>query len=168
MKSTQNSTDLTEQQMLAIQAEVDGQLESQQRFEVQALIAANGAAGVFRDSIAGTRAVIRRGEPTRVVPGNRDFYWSKIRRQIESAGRTDESAEKMKSVTAPDGRGALWSRWIGWGLPALGAAAVVLVMMRSDDRTDAENVALIEGSQLEASGQVFRSEHDGVTIHWIN
>lgn len=161
MKSTHNFTDLTEQQMLAIQADVDGQLEPQQRLEMQALRTANGAAGVFWDQIAETRTLIRRGEPTRVVPENRDFYWSQIRRQIESA-------EKMESASAPDQRVARWSRWLGWGVPALGAVAVALVMMGPGDRSGTETVGLIEGSQLEASGQVFRSEYDGVTIHWIN
>ena len=40
--------------------------------------------------------------------------------------------------------------------------------MRPDGRSGLETAAVIEGSQLEASGLVFRSEYDGVTIHWIN
>ncbi|MSU36174.1 MAG: hypothetical protein EXS36_13950 [Pedosphaera sp.] len=161
MKSTPNPTNLTVQQMLAIQADVDGQLEPPQRSEVRALLAANPAGGVFRDQISGMRALIRRGEPTRVVSEARDFYWSQIRRQIESV-------EKMAVPSSPNRRVALWSRWLGWGVPVLGAAAVALVMMGPGGRSGSETAALIEGSQLEASGLVFRSEYDGVTIHWIN
>ncbi len=161
MKSTNKSADLTEQQMLAIQADVDGELAPRERSEVQALLAASAVARAFRDRISGAREVIRRGEPTRGVPEGRDFYWSQIRRQIEAAERLGPTSTPRRAVPA-------WLRWLGWGSPVLGAAAVAWVMMRPDGRFGLETAALIEGSQLEASGLVFRSEYDGVTIHWIN
>ncbi len=161
MKSTSNSASLTEQQMLSIQADIDGELEPRQHSEVQALLAANAVARDFRKFISGTREVIRRGEPTRGVPEGRDFYWSQISRQIEGA-------EKLRPASTPPRGASGWLRWLGWGVPVLGAAVVALVMMRPDGRSGLETAAVIEGSQLEASGLVFRSEYDGVTIHWIN
>jgi hypothetical protein len=97
--------------------------------------------------------LIRAYEPTATVPASREFYWSQIRRQID--------AEQPKAPAASAALG-----WLRWLIPAMGVAAVAVVV--STQQAPRE-ITLAGGdvTVVDVSSTVFRSESDGVTVHWI-
>jgi anti-sigma factor RsiW len=146
MKSTE--------QLLDLQAYVDGELSEERRRQIEATLPADLDA---QELVAGLRqlgTLIRAHEPVATVPAAREFYWNQIRRQIE--------AEQPKAPAAS----AAWG-WLRWLIPAMGVAAVAVVV--STQQTPRE-ITLAGGGDVTAvdvSSTVFRSESDGVTVHWI-
>jgi len=148
----------TNEPLLDLQAYVDGELPEDRRRQVEAALPADVDA---RDLVEGLRrlsSLLRTHEPKAVVPATREFYWNQIRRQIE--------AETPRSVASPATSAALG--WLRWLIPALGVATVVVVV---STRSTSSEVALAgqagDVTLAEVSSTVFRSESDGVTVHWI-
>jgi len=142
------------EQLLDLQAYVDGELSEERRRQIEATLPADLDA---QELVAGLRqlgTLIRAHEPVATVPAAREFYWSQIRRQIE--------AEQPKAPAASAALG-----WLRWLIPAMGVAAVAVVV--STQQTPRE-ITLAGGGDVTAvdvSSTVFRSESDGVTVHWI-
>ena len=146
------TTDLT----LDLQAYVDGELPSERRAAVEAALAGDANA---REMVSGLRRLselVRANEPVLRDPASREFYWSQIQRQIERA----ENLETAR----PAGFALGWLRWL---VPAVGAAAVAVVISLRPGREEVTLAAGFDSVQTDSSAVVFRSESDGVTIHWI-
>ncbi len=146
MKSTE--------QLLDLQAYVDGELPEERRRQVEAALPADLNAQELVTGLRQLGTLIRAYEPTATVPVTREFYWSQIRRQIE--------AEQPKVPAASAALG-----WLRWLIPAMGVAAVAVVV--STQQTPRE-ITLAGGGDVtvvDVSSTVFRSESDGVTVHWI-
>ena len=146
MKSTE--------QLLDLQAYVDGELPEERRRQVEAALPADLNAQELVTGLRQLGTLIRAHEPTATVPVTREFYWSQIRRQIE--------AEQPKAPAASAALG-----WLRWLIPAMGVAAVAVVV--STQQTPRE-ITLAGGGDVtvvDVSSTVFRSESDGVTVHWI-
>lgn len=148
----------TNEPLLDLQAYVDGELPEDRRRQVEAALPADVDA---RDLVEGLRrlsSLLRTHEPKAVVPATREFYWNQIRRRIE--------AETPRSEAGPATSAALG--WLRWLIPALGVATVVVVV---STRSTSSEVALVgqagDVTLAEVSSTVFRSESDGVTVHWI-
>jgi anti-sigma factor RsiW len=142
------------EQLLDLQAYVDGELSEERRRQIEATLPADLDA---QELVAGLRqlgTLIRAHEPVATVPAAREFYWNQIRRQIE--------AEQPKAPAASAALG-----WLRWLIPAMGVAAVAVVV--STQQTPRE-ITLAGGGDVtvvDVSSTVFRSESDGVTVHWI-
>jgi len=146
MKSTE--------QLLDLQAYVDGELPAERRRQVEAALPADLNAQELVTGLRQLGSLIRAHEPTATVPVSREFYWSQIRRQID--------AEQPKAPAASAALG-----WLRWLIPAMGVAAVAVVV--STQQTPRE-ITLAGGGDVtvvDVSSTVFRSESDGVTVHWI-
>ncbi len=146
MKSTE--------QLLDLQAYVDGELPAERRRQVEAALPADLNAQELVTGLRQLGTLIRAHEPTATVPVSREFYWSQIRRQID--------AEQPKAPAASAALG-----WLRWLIPAMGVAAVAVVV--STQQTPRE-ITLAGGGDVtvvDVSSTVFRSECDGVTVHWI-
>ncbi|MEY3547612.1 MAG: hypothetical protein RLZZ313_1974 [Verrucomicrobiota bacterium] len=146
MKSTE--------QLLDLQAYVDGELPEERRRQVEAALPADLDAQELVTGLRQLGTLSRADEPTVTVPVTREFYWSQIRRQIE--------AEQPKAPAASAALG-----WLRWLIPAMGVAAVAVVI--STQQTPRE-ITLAGGGDVtvvDVSSTVFRSESDGVTVHWI-
>ena len=142
------------EQLLDLQAYVDGELTEEGRRQVEAALPGDLDA---QELVAGLRqlgTLIRAHEPVATVPASREFYWSQIRRQIE--------AEQPKAPAASAALG-----WLRWLIPAMGVAAIAVVV---STRPVPGEMTLAGGGDVtvvDVSSTVFRSESDGVTVHWI-
>jgi len=143
---------------LDLQAYVDGELEPSRRADVERVLAGDAEARELAAALRSLGELVRAHEPLARVPETREFYWSQIQRRIAAA----EAAEGREARPAT---GAL--NWLRWLAPALGVAAVaVFVVLPRDGR---ENPTLASNGPVEdAVSMTFRSDADGVTIHWIN
>ncbi len=142
------------EQLLDLQAYVDGELPEERRRQIEAALPSDLDARELVDGLRQLGTLIRANEPTASVPASREFYWSQIRRQIE--------AEQPKAPAASAALG-----WLRWLIPALGVAAVAVVV---STRSGPRELTLAGGGDVtlaDVSSTVFRSESDGVTVHWI-
>jgi anti-sigma factor RsiW len=142
------------EQLLDLQAYVDGELTEERRRQVEAALPADLDAQELVTGLRQLESLIRAHEPVATVPASREFYWSQIRRQIE--------AEQPKAPAASAALG-----WLRWLIPAMGVAAVAVVV---STRPVPREITLAGGgdvTDVDVSSTVFRSESDGVTVHWI-
>ena len=104
-------------QQLELQAWVDGELSESDARRVAAMVESNATARALADELKMAKAFISANEPVVAVPESRDFYWSQIRRRIESAENVQESAA-----------GFSWSLvWRRFATPLSGLALVALL-----------------------------------------
>jgi anti-sigma factor RsiW len=140
---------------LDLQAYVDGRLEPGRRAEIERVLASDAEARALVDGLRALGALLREHEPAARVPETREFYWSQIQRRLAAAEAGERRAETAPASTA--------SGWLRWLAPALGVAAVAVVISL---QTASHSVEL--ASVADAETLTFHSDADGVTIHWIN
>jgi anti-sigma factor RsiW len=140
---------------LKVQALVDGELPPNEAAQVEALLAGDAGARQLAASLKATRDALRDNEPPLAVPESREFYWSKIAREIERL-----EAQNAQPVPTP------WLRWARrWLLPVGGVAVLAgLLAMLSASRTP----ALSANSSRMMPGTIsFYLQDEDVTIVWI-
>jgi len=139
------------QVILDLQAYVDGELGADRRAEVERLL--KDADAESRQLVDGLRQIaqlVRENEPAATVPDSREFYWSQIQRRI--------AAEESRGSRAKVASNAI--RWLRWIAPALGVAAVAVVLTLPKKDLSGQGFA-------DATTMTFHSDADGLTIHWI-
>ncbi len=144
---------MSDRQLLEIMAYSDGELDASRRHAVEKLIAGDPAAAALHQELIACATVLRAHEPLGTVPETREFYWSQIQRRIDAA---EKASARAKAPIAPV------FGWLRWLAPAIGVAAVALVVTYQQ-RPGPTILAVGE-----ASSMTFTSEADGVTISWIN
>ena len=152
---------MSSEQMLEIMAQVDGELAAGRQADVQRLLATDAEAAALHRELSTMRQAIRAHEPLGHVADSREFYWSQIQRRIDQEARAAAHAANPKPQL---------SSWLRWLVPAIGVAAVAVVMslQQTASPTIKEMASTVDSSQAEASSLTYRSEADGVTVHWIN
>jgi len=135
---------------LDLQAYVDGELEPSRRADVERVLAGDAEARELAAALRSLGELVRAHEP-------REFYWSQIQRRIDQEAALD--ARRADGAT----RAAGWLRWL---VPALGVAAVVVFV--SINRSGSTPVMEVASATMDdAVGMTFRSDTDGVTVHWL-
>jgi anti-sigma factor RsiW len=142
------------EQLLDLQAYVDGELSEERRRQVEAALPVDLDAQELVAGLQQLGSLIRAHEPAATVPASREFYWSQIRRQIE--------AEQPKAPAASVALG-----WLRWLIPAMGVAAVAVVVSTQQAPREITLAGGGDVTVVDVSSTVFRSESDGVTVHWI-
>jgi len=137
---------------LDLQARLDGELPAAEGRRIEREIAGGEEAGrliaelrFVKDSLAGN-------EMARTVPETREFYWSKIEREIQAQAQAQ----------AP--RRAIWSRWLA---PAagFGALACLLLLAVIPINQPAFDETSSTGEGLEAV--TFHDQAAGMTVVWL-
>lgn len=149
--------------LLRIQSTLDDEADDADRHAALRQVSNDPEAALVQKSLKRIRQILRDNEPRHSVPVSREFYFSAIQRRIAA----ESPAPQTPPARTPSVSILGILRWLA---PALAAAVLLLVSARlglphlrsprSEIFPEAENAA--------ASGMVFRSESDGVTIHWIN
>jgi anti-sigma factor RsiW len=103
---------------LKLQAFVDGELPEPEAREVASWLAKDAEATSLLNELRNTRRALKEAEPAVRVPESREFYWSKIQREIE----------RQESVMAPEPTVSLWSRFVRW-LARFSVAAAALALL---------------------------------------
>jgi len=146
---------------LEIQALVDGELDHRRREVLRRQCAEDAESRELSEALSALREVVRHHEPEHRVPESREFYWSQIQRQIAAADSGSCPAPEIR----PD-----WG-WLRWLVPMMGAAAVaaLLALPRLSEPSPLAAVSahFLDSDHQLASSVTYRSDADGVTVHWI-
>ncbi|HLP77339.1 MAG TPA: hypothetical protein VK327_10510 [Candidatus Paceibacterota bacterium] len=78
---------MNDEQQLKIQAFLDGELPEKEAREVSALLARDEGATALAKELRNTRQALKSSEANVRLPESREFYWSKIQREIERSER---------------------------------------------------------------------------------
>jgi anti-sigma factor RsiW len=143
--------------ILNLQAYVDGEAPSSEKRHVEGLIARSAEARQWVEELRFTREAVRANEPQVSCPESRDFYWSKIARQIEREER--ESALARTSVP----------RWVlRYLMPVAGVSVLIAVLaFLNRNALLGDTAETGEAGLPEASSVVFRSQAEGMTVVWL-
>src|SRR5687768_9616349 len=138
---------------LKYQAFVDGELSASEARRMAQILEKDADARALVAELRSTRALLAGNEPEVTVPESREFYWSKIQRQIERL-----EAEPA-GVEGGGWRGAL-SAWRRFVAPLAGVAVITflaMVAVRFYSPEPVDYLAEIENLSEESTAYSFRS-----------
>jgi anti-sigma factor RsiW len=141
---------------LKLQAWLDGELSATEARRIAGEIAGDTAAGRLVAELQAIKSTLAGNETAPAVPETREFYWSKIERQIQREARSP------RAVPAP--RLAAWSRW----LPTLAGFAALACMMLLAVKPP----ALPAFEEISATGEgmeavTYHDQSAGMTVVWL-
>jgi anti-sigma factor RsiW len=146
------------EQILRLQAYLDNEVSSSEAREIASWIARDGEAKALYEELAATKTLLApENELAATVPDSREFYWSKIAREIERVER--EPAREVKH--------APW--WIRILAPVAGAAALAVFVFTSISFNGPQVAGVnhqTERSETDSS-ITFYSPEQKMTVVWI-
>jgi len=148
---------------LKLQAWLDGELPEAEAREVAAWVARDREGAALAGELRNTREALAGFESEVRLPESREFYWSKIAREIE---RLDSPAPR---ATAQESPFALFRRWL---VPVSAVAMVVvggLVLTRpaAPPVSHASGTA-VESALADAGVFTYRDFSAGTTLVWVS
>jgi len=150
--------------MLKVQAWVDGELPGEEARQVEMLVSSNKEAAALVSELRMTRGFLQGNETALKVPDSPEFYWSKIRREIERL----DAAEPATSTPS------FWAAFRRFMVPASGLALVMVVAILSVKYfapTSIENqidqMVEVENLSEEMSSMSFRSQTDNMFVVYL-
>ena len=153
---------------LKLQAYLDGELSSSDARQAVDLLDKNPEAKSLFEELKATKSLLARNELEVAVPESREFYWSKIAREI---GRQESGSPRDARESA--GVRAWWLRLAAPAGAVAVLALVVSIALKSTSILSPSWVALSEAHEIdtpleETSSITFRSEAAGMTVVWVN
>jgi anti-sigma factor RsiW len=90
---------MNQEQQLKLQAFLDGELPESEAREILAWTQRDSAAAALLAELRNTRAAMAKSEPHLSLPESREFFWSKIEREIQRLEPQATSAPKVSIFT---------------------------------------------------------------------
>ena len=151
---------------LKLQAFLDGELSPGEAKAIADLLESDaGAQGLYQE-LKVARSLLAGNELERKLPESREFYWSKIQRQIDRVESTQ--AVGPEESTTP----AWWTRFLAPAgvLAALAVFVAVLLLSPEGGGTflSLDDSHEIETPLEETSSFSFRSEEAAMTVVWVD
>jgi len=134
---------------------LDGELDARETRALEAMLANDAQQTALLQELKWTKAAIAGNDTAVALPETREFYWSKISRDIQAG-------ERQAAIATPAER----SWWFKLLYPATGLAAVVAVMFvvsggRTTDGADSESVT------EDVNAVSFRSESEKMSVVYV-
>ena len=142
---------------LKLQSYLDGELPEDEARQVAGWLAKDRDAMALLGELKDTRQAMAGFETGIKLPESREFYWSKIARQIQ--------AEPQPAIETSSAITRLLAAWRRALVPAAGLAAaalVTVVLLRGSPGPDAES------SMSDSSAFTYRDYKNGVTLVWFS
>jgi len=147
---------------LKLQAHLDGELTERETREVESVLAADAEARALLTELRNTTDALADFEADLKLPETREFFWSKIRREIQREIQRQEK-EADHPVPAP-----FWRRLF---VPTGAFAVLVLVGMiafKSFGPTSDAQAAVVETFLTDAGAITYRDEAERMTVVWLS
>jgi anti-sigma factor RsiW len=145
---------------LKLQAFCDGELPEAESREVAAWLARDTEATDLLKELRNTRKALKGFEPELKLPETREFYWSKIQREIERLEPVPKTKETIPIFS--------WLRRLA--IPAGIMAAVFLASFFVFLQTRGGGNAGIEMATVlaDANPVTYRDQAEGMTVVWLS
>ena len=154
---------MNEELGLKLQADLDGELSSGERKEVETLLARDPELRALKAELSFVTRSLKDSDPVMQVPASREFYFSQIERRIAAS-----ESEMRTSSVGPGSRFGGWLRQALLPLSGVAAACLMLVLGLREGPLPALSFHEETESPLDETAAVtFRSESEKVTIVWV-
>jgi len=141
---------------LKLQAWVDGELFEDEARCISGEIARDAEAGGLVAELKNTRDALVSNELARTLPETREFYWSKIQREIQRR-------EPVPAARATP-RAFRWKHWLAPLAGIVGLACVVTLTGRPSALPAIDETSSVGGG-MEAV--TFHDQSSGMTVVWL-
>jgi anti-sigma factor RsiW len=143
---------------LKLQAHLDGELSGKDARQMEAWLADDAEARLLAEELRFAKEALAGNEPEVKLPETREFYWSKIAREIE------------RQELAPARPAMPW--WLRLSrkflLPAFGAAALAVLVVVLTQAPPTRFAATEVQTFIDDMGTMtFRDQSAGITMVWI-
>jgi anti-sigma factor RsiW len=157
---------MNEEQQLKLQAFLDGELPEREAREILAWTQRDREATALLAELKNTRQALVKSESYLSVPESRDFFWSKIEREIQRLEPQTTSAPNVSIFAA-------LRRFL---LPASAVAALVIAGLFAHfnaPKVIIENVAdadtpSVETTLANSDATTYRDASEGTTLVWFS
>lgn len=157
---------MTLEQQLKIQAFLDGELPEREAREILAWTQRDREAALLLSEMRNTRQTLAKSESPWSLPESRDFFWSKIERELQRLEPETTSAAEV----------SIFAGLRRWLLPAGAGAALViagLFWQFNNPKPAGENVVdadtpAVETTLASAAATTYRDAGDGTTLVWFS
>jgi len=154
---------MTEEQQLKVQAFLDGELPESDSREVAAWLARDADAAALMGELKNTRQALKEFEqPASVkLPESREFYWSKIKREIERTTPAPAAAERASLFT--------WFRRALMPLGTVAALALVALVAIHSFSGGHHPMPMAANMMLGVPGALtYRDDAQDMTVVWLS
>ena len=152
---------MTEEQQLKVQAFLDGELPESDSRDVAAWIAQDVDAAALLGELKNTRNALKGFVPEIKLPESREFYWSKIKREIERA--------TPEPVAAPKASLFAWFRRALMPLGAVAALALVAIVTFHSFTGGSQPHPMSANVMLGDPGAfTYRDDAQDMTVVWLS
>jgi len=157
---------MTDEQQLKLQAFLDGELPENDSREVAAWLAGDADATALMGELKNTRNALKDfaspgpTSPVRTLPESREFYWSKIKREIERSAPAPARVEsvslfaKLRRVLMPLG-----------AVATLALVGLIAVHVFSGG---GQQPVSVNSMLADAGAFTYRDESQGMTVVWLS
>src|ERR1043166_6401671 len=153
---------MNQDQELKIQAFLDGELAEGEAREIQRLLASDAEAQALFSELKTTRSYLVANEPEVVLPESREFFWSKIQREIDRPVPAEAAQAPLVVV---------WRRYLARFAGVAAVAMLVVFSMKFYDVSLMEgpsgHLAEIENLSEHSSSLSFRSQKENMFVVWV-
>lgn len=147
------------EQVLQLQSYLDGELPERERRAVSAWLAQEPQARALLAELQTTHAALAGNEPVCSLPESREFYWSKIEREIARLDREPARAPRASLLA--------WLRRLL--VPAAGVALLVLAASVFVWSPTTRGVGgEFETTLSDTGATTYRDHANGVTLVWLS
>jgi anti-sigma factor RsiW len=151
---------MTEEQQLKLQAFFDKELPEKEAREIASWLARDADATALHAELRNTRHALKGFEPELKVPESREFYWSKIKREME----------RSAPAQAPAERASLFTSLRRFLLPLGAVAALTLAGIITLHQFGGGVVHPVQVNAIlaDAGAFTYRDESQGMTVVWLS
>ena len=152
---------------LKLQAYLDGELSERERREVESVLARDPAAAALVAELRNTRTALADFEHEVRLPESREFFWSKIAREIDRQAQAEQGRDSLRE-SAP----ILWwlDAWRRWLVPAMAVAALALVVVIGGLHFQSARgrAPTLEAEFVDPGAFIYRDYAQGITVVWLS
>ncbi len=148
---------MTKEQQIRLQAFLDGELPESEMREVAAWIARDPEAAALQLELGNTSRALKDFEKDITLPESREFFWSKIEREINRQERLQPVAPEVSPLL-----------WLRRALISVGGVAVFLVAMLMAWPRQATAQPEVETSLADSGALTYRDEQGRMTLVWFS
>jgi anti-sigma factor RsiW len=148
---------MTEEQQLKIQSFLDGELPEAEAREMASWIARDADAKAMHAELKNTRKAIKASEVNVQLPESREFFWSKIQRDIE---RLEPARESKPHFSIFDSLRRLL-------VPVSALAVVVISGFMAYNQLSPEHPTEAEMAMADSSAFTYHDYSAGTTLVWL-